>query len=132
MSMELDAQGIVYQKLTANAMLMARVTGVFDDVPQGQPMPYIALGEDVATEDDDSCTIGASLAMTIHTFSAAKGKKETKEIQGLIKDSLHYAEATTADNYTVGIMQEQSTSFLDSDGETRHGVNRVRILIRAL
>lgn len=130
MSLELDAQGIVYNKLIANTALMAKVTGVFDEVDQNQAMPYIALGEDVATEDDDSCSLGASIAMTIHTFSAKKGKKETKEIQGLIKDTLHYTNETLVNSYTVGIMQEQSLSFLDADGETRHGINRIKILIR--
>lgn len=132
MSIELDAQEIIYNKLTNSAPLMARITGVFDDVDQDVVMPYVALGEDISGEDDDSCSIGASIAMTIHTFSAKKGRKETKEIQGLIKDALHYTNDTVGTSYTVGIMQEQALSFLDSDGETRHGVNRIKILIRAL
>lgn len=130
MSLEIDVQEIIYTKLVNSAALMALVNGVYDEVPVETEMPYIKIGEDVITEDDDSCTIGASASCTIHVFSSNEGRKQVKQVQGEIKSALHYKSATTAGSYTVGIQYEQSTSFLEPDGHTRHGVSTVRILIK--
>ena len=37
-------QQAVYARLTGHAPLMALVTGVFDEVPENQPHPYVSLG----------------------------------------------------------------------------------------
>ena len=112
--------------------LMAAVTGVYDHVDQGSAFPYVVIGEDSAAEFDTDTEIGAESSITIHTWSRYKGRQETKEIQQMIYDILHRAELTITDAKFYGLDWQFSDSFLEPDGETRHGVMRFRLLYDSL
>ena len=121
----------VYEKLTADSALVSLVNdAVFDDVPQTQDYPFIAIGELVENEfnnDDPEQMNEASL--TIHTFSRENGRKEVNEIQERITQLLHRASISASGFNFISIDHEQSQSFTDADGKTRHGVAEFKILI---
>ena len=120
-------QVAVYQDLIAYTPLMNRVTGVYDHVPQGTAYPYVVIGEDTAIEWDTDTSDGVESTLTIHVWSRLKGRRETKEIMELIYDALHRAELQIEGLHSVFCYWEFSETFLDPDGETRHGVTRFRI-----
>lgn len=128
--MDVDIQTVIYSILVNDAGLVAAVTGIFDDVPQDQAMPYVSIGEDVLNEWDDSETDGIQASCTVHVLSRYEGRKEVKQIQQLIKNALHYSTASTANNSVIAIMYESSRSFVEPDGETRHGVSVFKVLIK--
>lgn len=129
MSFETAIQTVIYQTLTAHAPLMAMVEGVYDDVGEFQDYPYVTIGESIHAENDTVAVFGDDSSITIHTWSRFSGRKETKEIQGAIYDALHRAKPSYTGYNVMGIDWVSSQSFIDSDGETRHGVSIFRILI---
>lgn len=123
-------QQAIYDKLTTD---LSRT--VYDDVPQpADPgddanFPYITIGEDSLTfaDTDDSNRVEASI--TVHTWSRYQGKLETKQIQGEIYSSLHRAELVATGYNFVTITMQSTTSALDADGVTRHGVQTFKLIL---
>lgn len=122
-------QTAIYSQLTGTAAVMALVTGVFDDVPQGTDYPYIVIGEDTGIEWDTDDSRGTSATLTVHVWSRVAGKRETKQIMEAIYDALHRAPLPVSGMTTVTCHWEFGETFLDADGETRHGVTRYRLII---
>ena len=128
-------QSAVYGALTDSTALMSEVVGVYDNVPQAvdsgvsTSFPYVTIGEDVITEWNTDDSQGCVGSITIHTWSRAKGRKETKAIQGLIRAALARQELTVTGFTFVTVEYEGEQSFLDADGETRHGVSTFRITL---
>jgi hypothetical protein len=127
-----EVQRAIFQALTGDPGLMAMVTGVHDHVDQGSAYPYVVIGEDAAAEWDTDTERGVTSLLTIHTWSREKGRMQTKEIQEAIYEILHRAELTINDAVFYGLSWEFSDSFLDPDGETRHGVMRFRLIYDSL
>jgi hypothetical protein len=103
---------------------------VYDDVPDNALAPYIVIGDDTMIEYDADQVLGFDSTVTIHTWSTYRGRSEVKSLMGLIYDALHRAEFTIQGYNLIGCDCEYSETFLESDGVTRHGVQRFRILIR--
>lgn len=123
MSFDLACQKVVLTDLKADADLRAALsTRIYDFVPQKVTFPYISLGEDALTSLDTSSNDGAMVTLTINTWSTARGRKQTKEIQAHIRRILHKADFTLTGFIFSYCNWESSSSFIDSDGETRHGV----------
>lgn len=131
MSFETVAQTVIFNILSGDAGVSSLVTGVYDSVPETQKFPYIVVGEDDVNEWDTSSTFGADIVCTISIWSRDRGKKETKEIQGKIYEALHTQQdsAIFSGYDVVSIVWQNSTSFLESDGLTRHGISTFRLLI---
>lgn len=135
MSFETALQSAIYSVLNGDATLSGLVVGVYDDVPQavdsGDPaqFPYVNIGEAVHTEWDTDTSRGDDATITIHTWSRYAGRKEVKQIQGAIYDVLHRSALAVTGYATVSVDWQQSESFLDTDGETRHGVQTFRIIL---
>jgi hypothetical protein len=127
-----QVQRSIYDELTANPALMGMITGVYDHVDQGTVFPYVVIGEDSAAEWDTDTEIGAESTLTIHSWSRQRGRLETKEIQQAIYEVLHQAELNVQDAIFYFIFWQFSDSFLEPDGETRHGVMRFRIVYDSL
>ena len=127
---EMDLQAAVYALLVADASLMGLAAAVYDHVPQNAVFPYVVIGEDAAAADDTDDTASADHVITIHTWAAYRGLKQVKQLQQYIYAALHRTTLTV--NGVTGATEcsvESSDNFLDSDGLTRHGVQRVRVLI---
>ena len=119
-----ELQKAIYTKLDA-----ALSVPVYDDVPQGASYPYVVIGEDATIEWDTDTEIGSESTLTIHTWSRAAGRKQTKELQEAIYTALHRTALVVTGVDVITCTHEFSESFMDPDGETRHGVSRYRVLI---
>jgi hypothetical protein len=121
-----QAQKAIYDALTGSPVA-ALVTGIYDHVDQGTAFPYVVIGEDAAGEFDTDTEQGDESLITIHSWSREKGRLQTKEIQEAIYEVLHRQDLTIQDAIFHSMFWEFSDSFLDPDGETRHGVMRFRL-----
>ncbi|MCH8172470.1 MAG: DUF3168 domain-containing protein [Proteobacteria bacterium] len=120
----------VYTALVGNPTLLALVQGVFDHVPQDISYPYVAIGELVETEfNDDDAPAGVTASLTVHCYSRKRGRKETHDIQAEIQTALHRATLAASGFNFVSIDHEQSQSFTDADGITRHGIVEFKIIM---
>ena len=127
--MILVVQKAIYEHLTNDANV---IYPVYDDVPQGSAFPYITIGEDSFIYADTDTENYNQVAIVIHTWSRQTGRKEVKEMQDLVYNSLHRANLVQAGYNFVTITQETAESFYDADGITRHGVQSFNLLIEEL
>jgi hypothetical protein len=119
----------VYSRLTGDTTLMSIVEGVYDDVPQDTEYPYVVIGEETTINNGSKTLDGQEYTITIHVWSRYRGFKETKQIMERIYTLLHnYALAVTGASL-VNLRQEFTSTLMDADGLTRHGIIRFRAAI---
>ena len=124
-----EIQTALYTRLSTDIDIIALVAGrVFDDVPQGSTYPYIVIGDDTTNEDDTQTYLGTRATMTIHTWSRYSGKMETKTIMKAIYSALHREPLTLSAGNNWELLLDFEDTFMDPDGETRHGVQRFKIM----
>lgn len=129
MSFETTLQKAVYDTLSAYVPLTANI---YDDVPQDSDFPYVVVGDDAHADWSTDTELGVTAVVTVHTWSRARGKKETKELQGHIYDALNRATLAASGYNFVSIDLVSSESFIDADGLTRHGVQTFNAIIQRL
>ena len=132
MALEFALQNAIFQALNGVVSVP-----VYDDVASvnatggSEGFPYITIGEDVLSEWGATDTDGAAGSITVHAWSRKRGRREVKVLQGEIYDQLHLAALTITGHSTVLIHWETSSSALDPDGITRHGVQTFRVIFHA-
>lgn len=138
MSYETSVQAAIYAALTAHAPLKAIVVSIIDDVTQpadsgdSSKFPYVVIGDDAHAEWDTDTELGSTATLTIHSWSRYAGRKQIKQIQGAVYDALHRQNISVSGYHMVGIEWLTSSSFMDSDGLTRHGVQTFRITLEEI
>lgn len=120
--MMLELQAAVYSKLDT-----ATVYSIYDDVPQGTNMPYITIGDDQAADYSTDGESGTQASIVVHTWSTYSGKLELKTMQDAVYNALHRANLIVTGYNVLGVDFEYADSMVESDGITRHGVQRFRI-----
>ncbi|WP_306186972.1 DUF3168 domain-containing protein [Streptomyces sp. MK5] len=113
-------QEAVYAKLTADAALMGLVTGVFDEVPEEQPFPYVTLGSITEVPDDAHDRQGLTAQVVLHVWSKYRGYREAAQILAAV-DAVLDRKPLAVDGFTdISVAQAQHQSMRDSDPTIRH------------
>ena len=121
-----DYATAVYGALSAVPALAGKI---FEFVPNDAPFPKIYI-EDGGTQDWSTKTDdGIDAEIALHVGSRYNGTKEIREFFNVIHDALHNAELSTSDVDSVLCQFVRSDMVLDTDGKTRHGIIRFRLLI---
>ncbi len=121
-------QRSVYEALAADAALLGLLGAprIFDDVPQRSEFPYLTLGQstvrDWSTGNDD----GDEHLLTLHVWSRAEGRRETHELMSALKAALHERALALDGHRLVNLRHELSEARREPDGETYHGIVRLR------
>jgi hypothetical protein len=123
-----EYQKRVYEILTGDANLMALVTGVFDNVPQGQAFPYIKIGDDEFSDRGSHTTEGWSADLMIHVWAQGPGRKSVHTVMSHIDRLLHNKDLTAPGWTEVSFRRDFSTVFVEDDHVTYHGVIRFKLL----
>jgi hypothetical protein len=127
-------QKAMHAVLTANAAVTALLGGprIYDDVPRGADFPYLTFG--LSTERDWSTggEEGDEHIVTLHVWSQAAGRKETHEIIGAVRAALHDQPLLLTDHRLVNLRHEFSDARREPDGETYHGIVRLRAVTEPL
>lgn len=105
---------------------------VYDDVPESATLPYVVIGDDTLVDDNTNDYAGYQATVTIHSWSAYKGRSQIKQIQDEINNLLDRQKLSIVGYNMVNCYQEYSESSLDPDGITRHGVQRYRVIFNKL
>jgi hypothetical protein len=127
-------QQSIFAVLTADAALTALLGAgrIFDDVPQGTPPPYVTFGPVTQRDWSTGTEEGAEHLVTLHVWSAARGKKQAHEILGAVRAALHDRPLNLAGHRLINLRHEHSETRRTSDGETIHGTARFRAITEPL
>lgn len=126
----LGVQMALYAKLTADATLMARITGVHDYVPEAAAYPYIVVGEAIETPDNAHDRFGRQTVHTLHVWDQYQGFKRVLEIGARVNALLDHQPLTITGLHHVVTRYEFSQPLVDpeGDGDIRHLVLRYRVV----
>jgi hypothetical protein len=121
-------QKAIHAALTTNPALLALLGGprVHDDVPRGAPFPYVTFAHSIERDWSTGGEEGHEHIVTLHVWSRAAGSKEAQEIIAAIRSALHDQPLTLSGHRLVNLRQEFSEVRRDADGETYHGLVRLR------
>ena len=74
-------QTAIYNLLTNDNDLMARVQGIYDYTPDNEDYPYVVIGK-FNSDNWDTCTsFGRVVFPIVYIYSDIEGKKEIEDIQ---------------------------------------------------
>ncbi|MBX9592493.1 MAG: DUF3168 domain-containing protein [Hyphomonadaceae bacterium] len=122
----------MFSALTADSTLTALLGGVrvYDDVPQGTPLPYLTLGQmterDWSTGGEPGTEAGSEHSLVLQVWSSARGKKEAHDIIGAVRAALHDRPLALAGHRLVNLRHEVSETRRDPDGESIRATLRFR------
>ncbi len=121
-------QKAIHAALTTNAALLALLGGprVYDDVPRGAPFPYVTFAQSTERDWSTGSEEGGEHIVTLHVWSRAAGSKEAQEIIGAVRAALHDQALALTGHRLVNLRREFSEVRRDADGETTHGLVRLR------
>lgn len=128
-------QEAIYGILTSDEWLMNQVTGVFDFVPDNQSFPYVQIGEFTTGPFQTFDRYGQEVTVTIHVWSqrigpnAYQGMTQIDNIMNSIQRLLARTFFPVQGWGDVGCWGDFETTQLQSDGITRHGILRYRMLL---
>lgn len=116
----------LYETLRAHAPLMARVTGIFDHVPDRQRLPYVTVGEAVETDWSATEFSGRDHRLGVHVWSAHAGMGEAKDLLALVDEALEQMPVQLDGHRLVSLRFLSSRVFADVEEGIRHGVAEYR------
>ena len=99
---------------------------IFDAVPRGSAYPYIVIGDDKESDWSTATEPGSSHALTIHIWSRAAGRRETRLAAEAVIAALNGAELALTGQTLIDLRWLESESTRESDGETVHAQLRFR------
>ena len=99
---------------------------IFDAVPRGSAYPYIVIGDDKESDWSTATEPGSSHALTIHIWSRAAGRRETRLTAEAVIAALNGAELALTGQTLIDLRWLEAESSRESDGETVHAQLRFR------
>lgn len=121
-------QQALYGALIADAELTDLLGGahVYDSVPDEAPFPFVVLG-DWHTHDWGTATEeGEEHEVTLHAWSRARGRKETRAILAALQAALHDAGFALAGHHLVNLRVTGTSLAVDPNREAWRGTLRLR------
>jgi hypothetical protein len=125
-----ELQKAVYSRLSNDSVLTAMVTGVFDEISENQPLPFVQIGDDTVNPYDSKTHNGEDSTLTLHVWSAGPGKTEAKKIMDAVLQAMTKNPLTLTGFKVEGIKREFLEVF--NDGQAYHGVCRFRVYIKQI
>jgi hypothetical protein len=127
-------QRSIYEVLSADAA-MTNLLGadrIFDGAPQRTAMPYVTYGQSVMRDWSTGSEAGEEHLLTLHVWSRADGRNEAHEIMQALRGALHERPLTLDGHRLINLRHEVSEARREADGETYHGIVRLRAVTEPL
>jgi hypothetical protein len=121
-------QQSIHAAVSSDATLLGLLGAprIYDDVPQRSDFPYLTLGQSTLRDWSTGGEEGDEHLLTLHVWSRANGRKETHEIMSALRSALHDRALALSGHRLVNLRHEFSDARREPDGETYHGVVRLR------
>lgn len=125
-------QAAMFDVLDGDAALTSLMgaDSVHDQVPEGDPYPYIRLGDHLGIPDNDLTSFGREVTETFHIWTRARSTGLGQAILARIDALLNNRpEALSVDGHrVVSIRNEFDQALTDPNPDIRHHVLRFRVI----
>jgi Protein of unknown function (DUF3168) len=122
----------IYQRLSSDTELNTLISGVYDAVSEDTLLDYVTIGEPDVTPEETKTSYIENIPWTIHSFDGYNGKMRSYRILKAIQKALTKApwvvEGFTVHNFKI----DGYRTFKDIDGQTNHGIIRIRFYIEKI
>lgn len=121
-------QQSIHAALVADTSLVGLLGGsrIYDHVPRGRAYPYVTFGQSTLRDWSTGSEAGHEHVVTLHVWSQAPGREEADEILAAASEALHDQALAVAGHHLVNLRTEFADVRRDADGETFHGLLRLR------
>lgn len=124
-----ELQKGIFENLSTNPSLKAKVKGVFDAVEEGQAFPYVTISEPSMLPFTTKQKFGEELSIVIHVWSDYSGKKQAIDILNTCLTVLK--QRMDLDGFVIRKVDVDSMRvFDDADPRIRHGILRLKYTIQ--
>lgn len=134
---EEELREALYTKLRDDATLLSLLgpdpdagtkARVYDEPPDNAALPYIVIGDAVASRFNTFGVTGREFLIDIHCYSAHRGYQEVNQVLGRVEAMLDHQHANlTVTGYTVARCMMDDTNTMREPPLVRHGIARYRI-----
>jgi len=125
-----DLQTKIFSLLDADATLTTTLgVSVYDHTPDNEPYPFVQVGEDTFDDWSAHDFDGRQVTFQIHTWTQGEGRKTCKQIQDRVYTILNNIDLAITGTKTIALRSGTTTTMLDPDGRTHHGVNSFDLII---
>ena len=123
-----ELQKALHAALAGDSTLVALLGGarIYDDVPRGAVFPYITFGAATVRDWSTGTETAAEHLMSLHVWCRSAGERQVHVILEAVRAALHDAALALSGHRLVNLRHESSDANRQSDGETYHGVIRLR------
>jgi len=127
-----NLQTALYAALVAASVAGGRVYDRLRQDASPEPgSPIVNIGPKVHVNDDTSSGDALEVTYTLDIWSRYDGSKEINDVQTTVRTALHQQNLTVTGLSSCICYVDGGSDFMDRDGQTRHGVIRVRCHPRA-
>jgi len=121
-------QRALYDTLSADTDLTAALGSgrIFDHVPRGRSYPYMTFSQSTVRDWSTATEPGHEHVVTFHVWSDAAGREEADTILAAAVEALHDKPMTLDGHHLVNLRADFTEVRRDPDGETFHGLLRLR------
>lgn len=99
---------------------------IFDDVPQRAEFPYLTLGQSTVRDWSTATEPGDEHLLTLHVWSRADGRRQAHDLMAALRQALHDRDLALDGHRLVNLRHEFSEARREPDGDTYHGIVRLR------
>lgn len=121
-------QKAIHAQLIADAGLTALLGGprIYDDVPRQPAFPYVTYGGSTVRDWSTGTDDGHEHTVTLHVWCRGAGRKPAHELLGAVEAALDQQGLALQDHRLISLRHDFSDVRREPDGETWHGVLRLR------
>ena len=103
---------------------------VFDENPKNEAYPYVVMGEISAKDWSDKLKDGMEVYSTVHIWSQYPGRKEADQMSDMIIQALTTSPLNLGASFREALGRFDNYNLMvDLDGETRHGIIRMKYYV---
>lgn len=123
-----DLQRAIWQTLSSDPDLTAVLGGpaIHDDIPQGEPFPYVTIGEIRTNDWSTQSSKGHEHFLMLHAWSRTRGRRQVQAAMHGIEAALDGAALTLSKHNLINLRLVFWDARRDPDGKTYHAVMRFR------
>lgn len=122
-------QQSLYNKMTADAVLMDLVEGVYDAVPQSAALPYIVIGDGSADMVPHVGVHVGDCRLSINVWTAGGGRKMALDVLNRLHALLHHGTLNFTGFTLMSMRCLRAETQVDADNDRVYGLMELAVTV---
>lgn len=124
-----ELQKLLFDQITGDVAIMAKLSAMYDRVPSDAAHPYGSFGPRQRYPEDAACISASNHRIQLDFWSREVGVVECEEIVDLVRRKFNGADLDLPNNALVSMRVTMDRVLDDPDQLTHHGIVMIEALI---